>query len=50
MGRAQYRGQTKTHLQVLATATAINLKRAVAWIMEQPRAATRISRFAALAA
>jgi len=40
----------KTHLQNLIIATAINLIRAVAWLMEVPRAGTRQSAFAALGA
>jgi transposase len=47
--RARYRGLAKTHLQNLATATAINLRRAVAWLLGDPTATTRITRFAALA-
>lgn len=47
--RARYRGLAKTHLQNVATATAINLKRAVHWLLEKPTATTRVSRFAALA-
>jgi transposase len=40
----------KTHLQHVVTAAAINMERLVAWFNERPRAKTRISRFAALAA
>jgi transposase len=47
---ARYRGLTKAHLQHVATAAAINMERLVAWLNERPRAKTRISRFAALAA
>jgi transposase len=47
--RARYRGLEKTHLQHVATAAAINIDRTVAWLDERPRAATRTSRFAALA-
>lgn len=47
---ARYRGLTKTHLQHVATAAAINMERLVAWLDERPRAKTRTSRFAALAA
>jgi transposase len=47
--RARYRGLEKTHVQHVATAAAINLDRTVAWLDERPRAATRTSRFAALA-
>jgi transposase len=46
---ARYRGLTKTHLQHLATAAAMNVERIVAWLNERPRAKTRTSRFAALA-
>lgn len=48
--RNRYRGQSKTHLQHVATAAAINLLRAVNWLRGVPKAATRISSFAALAA
>jgi hypothetical protein len=44
------RGLGKTHLQQVAIAAALNLERRVVWITEIPRAATRTSRFAALAA
>jgi transposase len=47
--RARYRGLTKTHVQHVATAAAINVDRIVAWLSERPRAKTRTSRFAALA-
>jgi transposase len=47
--RARYQGLEKTHLQHVATAAAINIDRTVAWLDERPRAATRTSRFAALA-
>jgi transposase len=47
--RARYRGLDKTHLQNVATATAINLRRAVAWLLGKPTAKARITRFAALA-
>ena len=50
MRRTRYRGQIKTHLQHLATASAINLKCTIDWLMEKPRASTRISPLAALAA
>jgi transposase len=46
---ARYRGLTKTHLQHVATAAAINMERLVAWLNERPRAKTRTSRFATLA-
>ena len=47
--RSRYRGMSKTRLQHVFTAVAINLKRVAAWFEETPRAQTRISRFAALA-
>lgn len=47
--QTRYRGLAKTHLQHIATAVAMNLDRIVAWLEEIPRAATRTSRFAALA-
>jgi transposase len=46
--RTRYRGVSKTHLQHVATAAAINLERLVAWFDARPRAQTRTSRFAAL--
>ena len=46
----RYIGLAKSHLQHLATASAMNLTRVVVWLMEhKPKAQTRISRFAALA-
>jgi transposase len=48
--RSRYRGLAKTHLQHVATAAAIDLGRLSAWFDAIPRAATRVSRFAALAA
>ena len=47
--KTRYRGLAKTHLQHVATATAINLERLVAWFDGVPRGKTRTSRFAALA-
>ena len=49
MRQTRYRGLTKTHIQHIATAAAINLERLIAWFDEVPRATTRTSRFAALA-
>jgi len=46
--RTRYRGVSKTHLQHVATAAAINLERLVAWFDARPCAQTRTSRFAAL--
>ena len=48
--RSRYRGLAKTRLQHVATAAALNLERLAAWFRAVPRATTRISRFAALAA
>ena len=48
MRRSRYRGQEKTHLHHLATATAMNLMRAINWLDGVPLAPTRISRFARL--
>jgi transposase len=48
--RSRYIGQTKTHLQHIITATAIDVTRLLAWIMRVPLGGTHISRFAALAA
>jgi IS5 family transposase len=47
--QARYRGLAKTHLQHVATATAINLVRLADWLNQVPRATTRCSAFAALA-
>jgi transposase len=47
--RARYRGLRKTHLQHVATAAALNVHRLAGWLNGVPRAATRHSRFAALA-
>jgi transposase len=46
---ARYIGLAKTHLQMIATAAAINLHRLFDWWQERPRAQTRISAFAKLA-
>jgi transposase len=46
----RYMGQAKSHLQHIITATALNLVRVVAWWEGTPRAHTRRSAFAALAA
>ena len=48
--QARYRGLAKTGLQNVATAAAINLDRLAAWLAKRPLAATRKSRFAAMAA
>ena len=48
--RSRYLGLAKTHLQHVATAAAVNLERLAAWFQTVPRATTRTSRFAALAA
>jgi transposase len=48
--RSRYIGLAKTRLQHLIIATALNLIRAVAWLMEIPRACTRLSAFAKLGA
>ncbi len=47
--RARYRGLRKTHVQQVATATALNLRRLSDWHNGTPRAATRCSHFARLA-
>jgi transposase len=47
--QARYIGEAKTHLQHLLIATALNVIRAVAWLLETPLARTRTSRFARLA-
>lgn len=46
--RSRYIGLTKTHLQHLAIAAAINLSRLSNWFQKIPLASTRTSRFAAL--
>jgi hypothetical protein len=48
--RGRYRGLARTRLQHVATAAALNLERLAAWFRAVPHAATRTSRFAALAA
>ncbi len=48
--RSRYRGLERTHLQHVATGVAISLQRLDDWWTETPRATTRLSRFAALAA
>jgi transposase len=47
--QARYRGLAKVHLQHVATAAAMNVARLTDWLDGIPRAATRRSRFAALA-
>lgn len=48
--RARYVGLAKTRLQHLLTATGLNVLRLGAWLDDRPRAGTRRSPFAALAA
>jgi len=48
--RSRYRGLKKTRLQHVIIATAMNLTRFAHWILGIPRAKTRVSHFAALAA
>ncbi len=48
--QTRYRGLAKTHLQNMAIAAAMNFDRLVNWLTGVPRATTRVSRFAALAA
>lgn len=47
---ARYIGQPKVRLQHIFTAIALNFARVFDWLDERPRAKTRTSRFAALAA
>jgi len=47
---ARYIGLAKTRLQHILTALALNIARTVAWLDGRPRAQTRTSHFAALAA
>jgi transposase len=49
MRRTRYRGLLKTHLQHIATATAMNLQRLMDWLWEVPRSRTYKSPFARLA-
>ena len=49
MRHCRYLGLAKTHLQHVLTACALNWVRVNEWLLEQPRATTRISRFAQLA-
>ena len=46
----RYRGLAHTHLQHVATAAAINLRRIATWLMGEQPGGTRISPFAALVA
>src|SRR3954466_7648685 len=48
--RSRYLGLAKTGLQQVCTAAAINVSRVVHWVNGRPRAKTRVTRFAALAA
>ena len=50
MRRSRYIGLAKTGLQQVCTAVAMNASRVVHWLDERPRAKTRVTRFAALAA
>jgi transposase len=45
MRRSRYVGQSKTHLQNVLTATAMNMVRVSMWLAETPRAKTRRSAF-----
>ncbi len=47
--RSRYIGLTKTRLQHILIASALNVVRIGAWLMERPRAQTRTSRFGRLA-
>ncbi len=47
--RSRYIGLDKTRLQHIITAAAMNLTRAVAWMMDVPKAPTRTSHFRSLA-
>jgi len=50
MRQSRYIGLAKTGLQQVCTATAMNVSRVVNWLDGRPRAKTRVTRFAALAA
>lgn len=47
--QTRYIGLAKTHLQHVFTAMAVNLSRLVSWLVGEPIAQLRVSRFAALA-
>jgi transposase len=47
--QARYFGLPKTTLQHVMTATAINVRRIVSWLIEPSLRSTQVSRFAALA-
>ena len=47
---SRYRGLVKTNVQQTATAAGISLVRVNAWLLGEPWARTRVSRFAALQA
>ena len=47
--QARYFGLPKTRLQHVITATAINVRRIVSWLIEPSLRPTQVSRFAALA-
>lgn len=47
--RSRYIGLAHTHLQHILTATAINVRRTVHWVTEQPLARTQMLPFQALA-
>ena len=49
MRRTRYRGIMKTHLQHIATAASINLRRYIDWVWEVPCSRTYQSSFAKLA-
>ena len=46
--RSRYVGRAKTHLQGLAIAVAMNIKRLIDWLNEVPLSSTRHSRFTSL--
>ena len=48
--RSRYRGLAQTHLQQVMTTVAITVRRIIAWVDGIPKARTRVSHFAALAA
>jgi transposase len=50
MRRSRYIGLAKTGFQQVCTAVAMNAVRIVNWLDGVPRAKTRVTRFAALAA
>lgn len=47
--QTRYIGLAKTHLQHVFSAVAMNIRRLVSWLNDEPISKIRVSRFAALA-